>query len=243
MSDEAIWRAVDHYIVDEPHPRGSGARGGAQGQQGRRRCPQIDVSPAQGALLNLLVRITRREEDPRDRHARRLLDDLDGPGAAARTAGSSPSSTIRTTPRSRAANIARAGLGEIVDVQGRRGRSASCRSSAGEAPFDFVFIDADKPNNPHYIDWAVKLGRPGTVVIVDNVIRDGEVIQEHSDDANVRGARAALRGARRQPRLRVATAVQTVGAKGYDGFAIATAERAADRSHRYCRLCLAPSGR
>src|SRR5690606_40594121 len=90
----------------------------------------------------------------------------------------------------------------------------------GGAPFDLVFIDADKPNNPHYIDWAIKLGRPGTVVIVDNVIRDGAVIQEYSEDANVRGARAAFRALGESGAFATATAVQTVGAKGYDGFAI-----------------------
>jgi predicted O-methyltransferase YrrM len=117
-------------------------------------------------------------------------------------------------------NIARAGFGEIVDV--RVGRALGVLPElTGEAPFDFIFIDADKPNNSQYVEWAIKLGRPGTVVIVDNVIRDGEVIQEYSENANVRGARAAFRALGEHDKFEIATAVQTVGAKGYDGFAIA----------------------
>src|SRR5690606_8966547 len=90
----------------------------------------------------------------------------------------------------------------------------------GLAPFDLVFIDADKPNNPGYLDWAVRLARPGTVIVLDNVIREGRVADAGDPDRNVAGARAGLEWLGAHPRL-TATALQTVGAKGYDGFAIA----------------------
>ena len=88
------------------------------------------------------------------------------------------------------------------------------------APFDLIFIDADKPNNAGYVEWAVKLSRPGTVVVIDNVVRDGRVIEAASTDASILGSRAAFDLLGSHPRLG-ATALQTVGAKGYDGFAIA----------------------
>ena len=86
-------------------------------------------------------------------------------------------------------------------------------------PFDFVFIDADKPNNTVYLDWAIKLGRPGTVIVLDNVVRDGQVANSASTDPNVLGSRGAFELIATNPRLS-ATALQTVGAKGYDGFAV-----------------------
>ncbi len=89
-----------------------------------------------------------------------------------------------------------------------------------EAPFDLVFVDADKENNPHYVRWALRLGRPGTVIVVDNVIRGGSVTNADLDDERVRGAREVLELMGADPRLD-ATALQTVGVKGWDGVAIA----------------------
>ena len=181
--------------------------------------PEIDVSPTQGALLNLLVRI----------HGARKILEIGTLGGYSTIwmARALPADgklvTIEYDPhhaKTAQSNIARAGFGEMVDL--RVGRALGVLPElTGEAPFDFVFIDADKPNNAQYIEWAIKLGRPGTVVIVDNVIRDGEVIQEYSENANVRGRQGGVRGARRERQFAVATALQTVGAKGYDGFAIA----------------------
>jgi predicted O-methyltransferase YrrM len=90
----------------------------------------------------------------------------------------------------------------------------------GAEPFDFIFIDADKPNNPVYLEWALQLARPGTVLIVDNVIREGEVIDAESKDESVRGTRRLFDLMAANPRLE-ATALQTVGSKGYDGFVVA----------------------
>jgi predicted O-methyltransferase YrrM len=118
-------------------------------------------------------------------------------------------------------NIEAAGLSAKVDIRvGAALESLPKLADEGAGPFDFVFIDADKPNNPGYLDWALKLSRPGTVIVCDNVIRDGRVIDAASSDRNVGGARAAIEIQGHEPRL-VATALQTVGSKGYDGFTIA----------------------
>ncbi len=98
--------------------------------------------------------------------------------------------------------------------------SLAALSTEDAGPFDLIFIDADKPNNPHYLSWAMRLSRPGTVIVCDNVIRDGAVLDDDGHDANVEGARAAFSFIGSDKRLD-GTAIQTVGAKGYDGFAVA----------------------
>ena len=120
-------------------------------------------------------------------------------------------------------NIERAGLGEAVEV--RIGRAIeSLPVLAGESPslgpFDLVFIDADKAGTPEYFAWALRLSRPGTLIIVDNVVRDGKVIDRTSDDPSVLGMRKFFEVAGAEPRVAV-SALQTVGSKGHDGFAVA----------------------
>ena len=88
---------------------------------------------------------------------------------------------------------------------------------ADAGPFDLIFIDADKQNNPGYFEWALRLSRPGSLIIVDNVVRDGAVIDAASDDLRMKGVRQFVERVSREPRV-VATALQTVGSKGYDGF-------------------------
>jgi len=102
-------------------------------------------------------------------------------------------------------------------------QSLAALGTENAGPFDLIFIDADKPNNPNYLSWAMRLSRPGTVIICDNVIRDGAVIDGDGHDANVVGARAAFSFIGGDKRLD-GTAIQTVGVKGYDGFAIAIVE-------------------
>lgn len=114
-------------------------------------------------------------------------------------------------------NIERAGLSESIDLH--VGKALDVLPSL-DGPFDLIFIDADKPNNPHYIRWALKLSRPGTVIIGDNVVRGGAVKDPASEDANVQGVRAFLEFIAAEPRLD-ATAIQTVGEKGWDGFSLA----------------------
>ena len=117
-------------------------------------------------------------------------------------------------------NIASAGLAEFVEVrQGRAIDTLPKLHAEGLYPFDLIFIDADKPSNSAYLDWAMRLSRPGTVIICDNVIRNGAVTDALSGDRSVQGARDAFDALGNNPRLS-STAIQTVGAKGYDGFAI-----------------------
>jgi predicted O-methyltransferase YrrM len=117
------------------------------------------------------------------------------------------------------ANIACAGLADVVDV--RVGPALDTLPLlAAEAPFDLVFIDADKRSNPEYLGWALELSRPGSLIVADNIVRGGAVTDARSDDPSVIGVRRFLELVAAEPRLS-ATAVQTVGAKGYDGFVLA----------------------
>ena len=118
-------------------------------------------------------------------------------------------------------NFERAGVSERVHLRvGPALQSLAALSAENAGPFDLIFIDADKPNNPNYLSFAMRLSRPGTVIVCDNVVRDGAVLDEDGHDANVEGARAAFSFIGGNKRLD-GTAIQTVGAKGYDGFAIA----------------------
>ncbi|UIX34965.1 O-methyltransferase [Streptomyces sp. GQFP] len=118
-------------------------------------------------------------------------------------------------------NLARAGLDTIAEVRtGPALESLPKLADENPEPFDLVFIDADKVNNPHYVEWALRLTTTGSLIIVDNVVREGAVTDPDSTDPSVRGTRAALQLIAEHPRLS-GTAVQTVGSKGYDGFALA----------------------
>ena len=211
------WAANDSYLAellvgDDPALTATLEANAAAG------LPPIDVAPVQGKLLHLLARI---------RGARRILEigTLGGYSTIwlARAVGDDGRVvTLEYEPRHAEvarANLDRAGVGERVDV--RVGAALDLLPSlTDEAPFDLVFVDADKENNPHYVRWALRLGRPGTVIVVDNVIRGGSVTNADLDDERVRGAREVLELMRAEPRLD-ATALQTVGAKGWDGFALA----------------------
>ena len=182
--------------------------------------PAINVSPLQGKLLHLLARAIGARNVLEIGTlggystiwlARALLDggrliSLEADARHAEVAG---------------ANIARAGLENKVEV--RLGLALDLLpglAAESREPFDFVFIDADKPNNAAYFDWALKLSRPGSIIVVDNVVRDGDVIDAVSDSPTVQGVRRFLERLAAEPRVS-ATTIQTVGAKGYDGFAIA----------------------
>jgi predicted O-methyltransferase YrrM len=118
-------------------------------------------------------------------------------------------------------NLRQAGMLERVDLrEGRALDTLADLHAAGAGPFDLVFIDADKENNPGYLEWAMKMARPGTVIVVDNVVRDGRVIDAKSSDADLLGTRRMAEMMAAHPRLS-ATVMQTVGVKGYDGFAMA----------------------
>jgi len=177
--------------------------------------PDIQVSPGEGKLLYLLVKISG---------ARRILEigTLGGYSTLWLAKALPPDGNIITLeidPKHAQVaieNVARAGLGKHVDV--RIGKAIDTLLSL-TGPFDLVFIDADKPSNPEYFAWALRLSHPGTVIIVDNVVRGGAVADVESQDAAVKGVQALFQAIAKEPRVE-ATAIQTVGAKGYDGFAV-----------------------
>jgi predicted O-methyltransferase YrrM len=121
-------------------------------------------------------------------------------------------------------NLARAGVSASVEVRwGPAIDSLSQLAEEGAGPFDFIFIDADKPSNPEYLEWAIRLSRPGTLIVVDNVVRTGAILDPSSEDPAIVGTRRLFELLSAERRLE-ATVIQTVGAKGYDGFALAVAK-------------------
>jgi predicted O-methyltransferase YrrM len=118
-------------------------------------------------------------------------------------------------------NIANAGFSDIVDIRlGTALDTLPKLAAEGTGPFDLIFLDADKPNNPAYFEWALKLSRPGSLIVADNVVRWGAITNPKDTDESVRGVRNFLEIIAREKRVS-ATAIQTVGAKGHDGFAVA----------------------
>lgn len=217
MSAE-LWGRVDDYIVDRLVDEDAALADALQANAAGGLRP-IDVSAAQGKFLHLLVRMSG---------ARRVLEvgTLGGYStlwmAKALPAGGSIVTLEYEPHHAEVArnNIARAGYAGRIDVRvGAAAETLPVLAAEKPEPFDFVFIDADKPNNTVYLYWAIKLGRPGTVIVLDNVVRDGQVANAESRDPNVLGSRGAFELIAANPRLS-ATALQTVGAKGYDGFAV-----------------------
>ncbi|WP_369197272.1 O-methyltransferase [Streptomyces djakartensis] len=219
MSESHVWDEVDAYFSERLAPddevlaaalRDSDAAG----------LPRIAVSPNQGKLLQLLAQI---------QGARHILEigTLGGYstiwlGRALPADGRLVS--LEYDPRHAevaAGNLARAGLAERVEVRvGAALESLPALAAENPPPFDLVFIDADKGNNPRYVEWAVELAGPGALIVLDNVVRGGRVTDADSTAPDVAGTRAAIELIGSHPRLS-GTAIQTVGAKGYDGFALA----------------------
>lgn len=209
------WDDVDRYIGDtlvQPDAALSATLEASEAAG----LPPISVSPAHGKLLWLLARTLQ---------AKRILEigTLGGYSAIWLARGLAPGGRLITLEalEKHAAlareNLARAGLGDRVEV--RVGPALDTLPQLA-GPFDLVFIDADKQNNPQYFRWALKLSRPGSLIVVDNVVRDGAVLDARSRDGAVQGVRQLYELMAAEPRV-AATAVQTVGVKGYDGFAIA----------------------
>ncbi|MFG2312903.1 O-methyltransferase [Streptomyces sp. NPDC048566] len=219
MTASQIWNDVDDHFTALLAPADD-ALAAALRDSDAAGLPPINVTPNQGKLLKLLAEI---------QGARRILEIGTLGGYSTIWLGRAlPADgrllTLEYDPRHAEvarANLSRAGLGEVAEV--RVGPAlASLEDLAKEAPepFDFVFVDADKANNAHYLEWAVRLTRPGSVIVLDNVVRGGAVTDAASTDPSVRGTRAALDLIAEHPALD-GTAVQTVGGKGYDGFALA----------------------
>jgi predicted O-methyltransferase YrrM len=217
--NQKTWSAVDDYIAENLLPADTVLEAALRSNRSR-GLPAIDVSPAQGKLLYLLARMNG---------AKRILE-------VGTLGGYSTIWLARALPKDgkvvtleleqhhadvAQVNFKMAGLSDRIDLRiGPALKSLEMLGAEKARPFDLVFIDADKPNNPSYLTWAMRLSRPGTVIVCDNVIRDGAVIDLRSGDPNVEGARAAFSFMAKAAGLE-ATAIQTVGAKGYDGFAIA----------------------
>ncbi len=214
-----LWKAVDEYLVEHLIPSDP-VLDATMAANAAAELPSIDVAPNQGKLLHLLARVAG---------ARKILEIGTLGGYSTTWLGRALADGGRLITLEANAkhaevarkNIARAGLEGVVTVRlGAALDTLPKLVEEGEGPFDFIFIDADKSNIPNYLRWALKLSRKGTLIVVDNIIREGQVIDAASSDANVQGARRLFDLLAAEPRLE-ATALQTVGSKGHDGFAMA----------------------
>jgi predicted O-methyltransferase YrrM len=219
LTNKRNWSEVDSYfartlIGSDPALEEALAANAAAG------LPSIDVSAPQGKLIHLLARMAG---------ARNVLEiGTLGGYSTIWLARALPDDGRLITLEVNAKhveiarrNVARAGLGDKVEIRTGAALTILPKLEAeGLAPFDFVFIDADKTNNAAYLEWALRLSRSGTVIVVDNVVREGGVVEAASRDPDIVGVRSMFELIAREPRLS-ATAIQTVGAKGWDGFALA----------------------
>ncbi|MEU3416291.1 MULTISPECIES: O-methyltransferase [unclassified Streptomyces] len=219
MSGSQLWVDVDDYFTSHLSPDDEALRAALRDSE-TAGLPPIAVTAAQGKLLHLLAQT---------QGARHVLEigTLGGYstiwlGRALPEDGRLVSLEYNAKHADVAVrNISRAGLERIVEVRvGPALESLPKLADENPAPFDLVFIDADKANNRHYVEWALKLTRAGSLIILDNVVRGGRVADARSTEPDVLGTRAALELIASHPRLS-GTAIQTVGLKGYDGFALA----------------------
>lgn len=216
------WQAVDAYI-DDHLLADDAVLAAALAANAAAGLPDIDVSPTQGKMLHLLARMAG---------ARRILEigTLGGYSTIC-LARALPDDgrliSLEIEPHYAEVarnNVARAGLSDQVTIRtGGANESLDTMIAAGEQPFDLVFIDADKPSNVAYLHAAIALSRPGTTIIVDNVVREGQIVDRLNDDPRVIGTRALFDAVAAEPRLS-ATAVQTVGIKKWDGFLLAVVD-------------------
>ena len=217
MSEDR-WKAVDAYVCGllEPQDEMLAAALTASDAAG---LPAIQVSAAQGQLLQLLAQ---------SNGSRRILEigTLGGYSTIWLARALPPRGTLVTLefdPKHAAvarANLERAGLADRVTIHvGAALETLPKLAAAGVGPFVFAFVDADKENMAEYVDWAIRLAAPGALIVADNVVREGAVADASSTDARVLGVRRMLAQVAADPRV-TATVVQTVGAKGYDGFAL-----------------------
>lgn len=216
--NQEVWTAVDQYINELLVPSDP-VLDAALASSAAAHLPAIQVSPAQGKMLHVFARLVS---------ARNILElgTLAGystiwlaralpPGGRVLTLEADPKHADVAD-----ANFARAGLSGVIEL--RRGKALETLprvAAEGRGPFDLIFIDANKSNMAEYFDWAVNLSRRGSVIIADNVIREGGVLDATSDDANIQGVRRFNERLASDQRV-CGTEIQTVGTKGYDGFAL-----------------------
>ncbi|NQX71632.1 O-methyltransferase [Paenibacillus alba] len=218
MSNTKLWEKVDHYITERLIPQDPILEKVLSANQ-EAGLPAYDVTPAQGKFLNLLVRL----------HGSKRILEIGTLGGYSTIwlARALPADgklvTLELDPlhaQVAKANLSLASVDGCVELRvGDALEQLAQMKEEGVEPFDFIFIDADKPNNPHYLKWALYFSHPGTVIIGDNVIREGEVINENTQDPRVKGVREFYDLLADEARI-AATAIQTVGSKGYDGFVI-----------------------
>lgn len=222
--DQEVFSAVDRFIGETIVAEDEGLRGAVEAAE-EAGLPAIQVSPPQGKLLQLLVRLVG---------AKRILEfGTLGGYSAILMARALPEEgrliTLEAKPEY--ADVARqsieaAGVGERVEVRvGPALEELLVLEQEGVEPFDLVFIDADKVNTPNYFRWALDHTRPGGLIVADNVVRDGTLAEAHNPDDAVQAQRALHEMLRVEPRVS-ATTIQTVGVKGYDGLLIALVEDA-----------------
>ncbi|WP_163999143.1 O-methyltransferase [Pyxidicoccus caerfyrddinensis] len=213
------WTAVDRYITDQLAPHDEALEEALRASDAA-GLPPIHVAPNQGKFLHLLALL---------QGARNILEvgTLGGYSTIWLARALPPGGrlvTLEMDPKHAEvarANLARAGLSEVVDLRvGRALDTLPLIAAEKRGPFDVVFIDADKRSNPDYFQWALKLTRKGSLIIIDNVVRNGAVVDATSTDPNIQGVRRLYEMLAAEPRVST-TAVQTVGSKGYDGFAMA----------------------
>jgi len=211
------WSAVDNYLINALLPADPVLASVLENNH-KVGLPAIDVAANQGQLLALFVRMTG---------ARNILEigTLGGYSTiwmARELPEDGKLKTLEFSPHHAAVarqNLQSAGVAHKVEVI----EGPALESLAAMDPtttFDLIFIDADKPNNPHYLEWALRFSRPGTLIVGDNVVREGEVTNPSSTDKNVQGVREFIGMMGNNPRL-TCTALQTVGVKGWDGFTLA----------------------
>jgi predicted O-methyltransferase YrrM len=219
MPDDPRWDRTDRYISRQFCPPDAALRA-AESDSAAAGLPTIQLSPPQGKLLQVLAET---------RGTRRALEigTLGGYSAIWLARGLPADGrliSLEVNPRHAEVaktNLARAGLADRVDVRVGDARETLPKlETEGAGPFDLIFIDADKPSYPLYLSWALRLSRKGTVILADNVVRQGAISDPDSTDPNVVGVRRFLELLATEPRVN-ATVIQTVGAKGYDGFSLA----------------------
>jgi predicted O-methyltransferase YrrM len=216
--DQDTFTAVDRFVESTLAPDDEALRGALEAAAAA-GLPQIQVSAAQGRLLTILARLVS---------ARAILEfgTLGGYSTILLARGLEPGGriyTLEVDPEHAAvarASIERAGFGDVVDLRvGPALESLPGLEADGAGPFDLVFVDADKPNTPAYVAWALDRTRPGGLIVADNVVRGGGLAEEGSDDPTFEAQRRLHEELARDPRVE-ATTLQTVGVKGYDGFTI-----------------------
>lgn len=218
MTEMNVWQNVDHYFMDKLLPINKHLNTVLQTNKAA-SIPEIDVSPTQGRLLYLLAKM---------KAAANILE-------IGTLGGYSSICLAQALPREgklvtleineeyakvARKNIKNAGYEEKIEViVGNALETLPELKNEGRL-FDFIFIDADKPNNPAYLKWAIQLAHLGAIIIADNVVRDGAITDKNSEDERVRGIQQFMELLKEEPRIE-ATAIQTVGVKGYDGFVLA----------------------